>query len=119
MEWGRAEEKVDPCCAPPRAHYVRKWNNAGYRRPGLEQSVGALRRPLSGVIRRRKRSLLPLGEVASATSTTSLLQYFSRMPTGAASAVGVGTCGISGGSRGELRFTPGNGTVKSILAGRS
>ena len=79
MEWGRAEEKVDPCCAPPRAHYVRKWNNAGYRRPGLEQSVGALRRPLSGVIRRRKRSLLPLGEVASATSTTSLLQYFRQV----------------------------------------
>jgi len=41
------------------------------------------------------------------------------MPTGAASAGGAGTCGMSGGSRGELRFTPGNGTVKALLAGRS
>ena len=41
------------------------------------------------------------------------------MPTGAASTGGAGTYVMYGGSREELRFTPGDGTVKSLLAGRS
>ena len=42
------------------------------------------------------------------------------MPTGAASTGGAGTYYVMyGGSREELRFTPGDATVKSLLAGRA
>ena len=41
------------------------------------------------------------------------------MPTRAASIGGAGTYVMSGGSREELRFTPGDGKVKSLLAGRA
>ena len=41
------------------------------------------------------------------------------MPNGAAAEGGAGTHVMAGGPREELRFTSGNGTVKSLLAGRS
>jgi len=41
------------------------------------------------------------------------------MPNGAAAGGGAGTYVMSGGPREELRFTSGNGTVESLLAGRS